>query len=288
MSAFGGRADIDRATLLTTAPQPATLLELNSRRPRLGMGAAMKVAFIFAAAASLFLSFGAVAADIAVLATGATKEIILDLIPLFEKSSGHKVIMTWTGTAGIRKRVGDGEVYDLVIVGAPVIDTFIQQGKIAPGSRTELMKSAVGVAVRAGAPKPDIGSREAMRNTLLAARSIGYSTGPSGDHVVSLIERFGITDQVKPKLRQVPTGTRIETIIATGEAEIGFQQISELIRAPGIDYIGPLPSDIQKITVYSSGIHAQARQPEAAKALVSVLSGSAAAPVIKHHGMEPP
>ena len=150
------------------------------------------------------------------------------------------------------------------------------------------MKSAVGVAVRAGAPKPDISSREAVRNTLLAARSIGYSTGPSGDHVVSLIERFGITDQVKPKLRQVPTGTRIETIIATGEAEIGFQQISELIRAPGIDYIGPLPSDIQKITVYSSGIHAQARQPEAAKVLVSVLSGSAATPVIKHHGMEPP
>ena len=103
----------------------------------------------------------------------------------------HKVVMTWTGTAGIRKRIGDGEVYDLVIVGASVIDTFIQQGKIAPGSRIELMKSAVGVAVRAGAPKPDIGSREAVKNTLLAARSIGYSTGPSGDHVVSLIERFG-------------------------------------------------------------------------------------------------
>ena len=248
----------------------------------------MKVAFLFALAASLFLSAQAVAADIAVLATGATKEIILELIPQFEKSSGHKVVTTWTGTAGIRKRIGDGEVYDLIIVGAPVIDAFIQQGKVASGSRTELMKSAVGVAVRAGAPKPDIGSPEAVRNALLTAKSIGYSTGPSGDHVLSLIERFGITDQVKPKLRQVPTGTRIETIIATGEAEIGFQQISELIRAPGIDYIGPLPSDIQKITVYSSGIHAQARQPEAAKALVSVLSGSAAAPVIKHHGMEPP
>ena len=248
----------------------------------------MKFAFLFAAAASLFLSAQAVAADIAVLAPGATKEIILELIPQFEKSSGHKVVTTWTGTAGIRKRIGDGEVYDLIIVGAPVIDAFIQQGKVVSGSRTELMKSAVGVAVRAGAPRPDIGSPEAVRNALLAAKSIGYSTGPSGDHVVSLIERFGITDQVKPKLKQIPTGTRIEAIVANGEAEIGFQQISELIRAPGIDYIGPLPSDIQKITVYSAGIHAIARQPEAARALANVLTGSTAASVIKHHGMEPP
>lgn len=248
----------------------------------------MKVAFLFAAAASLCLSFETIAADIAMLATGATKEIVLELIPQFEKSSGYKVVATWTGTEGIRKKMGDGEVYDLIIVGAPVVDTFIQQGKIAPGSRTELMKSAVGVAVRAGAPKPDIGSPQAVKKMLLAAKSIGYSTGPSGDHVVSLIERFGITDQIKPKLRQVPTGARIETIIATGEAEIGFQQISELIRAPGIDYIGPLPSDIQKITVYSAGIHASAKQPEAARALVKSLIGGTAAPVIKHHGMEPP
>lgn len=248
----------------------------------------MKVAFLFALAASLFLSVQAVAADIAVLATGATKEIILELIPQFEKSSGYKVVTTWTGTAGIRKRIGDGEVYDLIIVGAPVIDAFIQQGKVASGSRTELMKSAVGVAVRAGAPRPDIGSPEAVRNALLTAKSIGYSTGPSGDHVLSLIERFGITDQIKPKLKQVPTGARMETIIATGEAEIGFQQISELIRAPGINYVGPLPSDIQKITVYSAGIHASAKQPEAARALVNALTGSTAASVIKHHGMEPP
>jgi len=106
--------------------------------------------------------------------------------------------------------------------------------------------------------------------------------------VLSLIERFGITDQVKPKLKQVPTGARMETIIATGEAEIGFQQISELIRAPGINYVGPLPSDIQKITVYSAGIHASAKQPEAARALVNALTGSTAASVIKHYGMEPP
>jgi molybdate transport system substrate-binding protein len=250
-------------------------------------GRVMRIAFVFAAAV-LFVSSRASAADIAMLATGATKEIVLELIPQFEKSTGHKVVATWTGTAGIRKRIGDGEIYDLVIVGAPVIDSFIAQGKVVLGSRTELMKSTVGVAVRAGASKPDIGSSEAVKTMLLAAKSIGYSTGPSGDHVVSLIERFGIADQIRPKLKQVPTGARIETIIATGEAEIGFQQISELIRAPGIDYVGPLPPDIQKITVYSAGIHANAKQPEAAKALVNALAASDAAPVIKHHGMEPP
>ena len=247
----------------------------------------MRIAFVFVAAV-LFVSSRESAADIAMLATGATKEIVLELIPQFEKSTGHKVVATWTGTAGIRKRISDGEIYDLVIVGAPVIDSFIAQGKVASGSRTELMKSAVGVAVRAGAPKPNIGSSEAVKAMLLAAKSIGYSTGPSGDHVVSLIGRFGIAEQIKPKLKQVPTGVRMETIIATGEAEIGFQQISELIRAPGIDYVGPLPPDIQKITVYSAGIHANAKQPEAAKALINALTAGDAARVIKHHGMEPP
>jgi molybdate transport system substrate-binding protein len=149
------------------------------------------------------------------------------------------------------------------------------------------MKSGIGLAVRAGAPKPDISSSEALKKTLLAAKSIGYSTGPSGAHVVSLIERFGIADQIKPKLKQIPTGARIETVLASGEAEIGFQQISELIHATGIDYIGPLPSDVQLITVYSAGIQSGAKQPEAARALVKALTAPEAAAVIKRHGMEP-
>jgi molybdate transport system substrate-binding protein len=158
---------------------------------------------------------------------------------------------------------------------------------MAAGSRKDLMKSGVGVAVRAGAPKPDIGSSEALKKTLLAAKSIGYSTGPSGIHVVGLIERMGITDQVKSKLKQTPSGVRIGTIIASGEAEIGFQQVSELIHEPGIDYLGPLPADVQKITVYSAGIHSEAKQPDAAKELIKVFTVPAAAAVIKMHGMEP-
>ena len=249
----------------------------------------MKRQFIVAAAASIILCGVASAAEIKVLASGATKEAYVELVPEFEKSSGHKVVTTWTGSANIKKQIAAGEVYDLVIVPGPVIDGFIKQGKVVPGSRVDLMKSGIGVGVRAGAPKPDISSSEGLKKTVLAAKSIGYSTGPSGVYVVSLFERMGIGDQVKPKLKlkQVPSGVRIGTFITSGEAEIGFQQISELIHAPGVDYLGPLPPDVQKITVFSAGIHSGAKQPEAAKGLIKILTSPAAASVIKKHGMEP-
>lgn len=247
----------------------------------------MKLGYILVAAASLFHLNIAHAAEITVLASGATKEVITELVPQFEKSSGHKVAITWTGTANIKKRIAAGEVYDLVIVGGPVIDAFSQQGKVVPGSRVDLMKSGVGVAVRTGAPKPDIGSSEALKKTLLGAKTIGYSSGPSGDYVVSLIERMGIADQTKPKMKQVPSGTRISTMIESGEVEIGFQQISELIHEKGIDYLGPLPPEVQKITVFSAGLHASGKEQETAKTLVKALKSPDAATVIKAHGMEP-
>ena len=247
----------------------------------------MRLGIILAATATILLPNLASAAEIKVLASGATKDAYVELVPEFEKSSGHRVVTTWTGSANIRKQIAAGEVYDLVIVGGPEIDAFIQEGKVVPGSRVDLMKSGVGVGVRAGAPKPDISSSEALKKTVLSAKSIGYSTGPSGDYVVSLFERVGIADEVKPKLKQVPSGARIGTFIMSGEAEIGFQQISELIHAPGVDYLGPLPPDVQKITVYSSGIHSGAKQPEAAKELVKFLTAPPAASVIKKHGMDP-
>ena len=247
----------------------------------------MKFGFIVATAVGLFISGAASAAEIKVIASGATKEIINEILPTFEKNSGHKVAIEFTGTANIKKRIAAGETYDLVIVGAPEIDAFAQQGKIASGTRTDLMKSGVGVAVRSGASKPDIGSSEALKKTLLAAKSIGYSSGPSGDHMVNLVERMGIADQVKPKMKQVPSGSRISTMIESGEAEIGFQQISELIHENGIDYIGPLPSEVQKITVYAAGLHTGAREPEAAKALVKALAAPDAATLVKAHGMVP-
>ena len=247
----------------------------------------MEYKHVVAVALSLFVSATASAAEIKVLASGATKEVIDEVIPEFEKASGHKVTIIFTGAAKIKERIAAGEVYDVVIVGGPVVDAFIQQGRMVPGSRTDLMKSGIGVAVRAGGAKPDIRSSEALKRTVLAAKSIGYSSGPSGDYVITLVQRMGIADQVKPKMKQVPSGARISTMIESGEVEIGFQQISELIHEKGINYLGPLPAEIQKITVFSAGLHTDANEPEAAKALVKALRSPDAATVIKAHGMEP-
>jgi molybdate transport system substrate-binding protein len=253
----------------------------------IGWESIMKFGLIVTAVAGLLLSYAASAAEIHVLASGAIKEAFLELTPQFEKSSGHKVVTTWSGTAAIKKRISAGEVYDLVIIPGPDIDAFIKQGKIRPGSLVNLMKSGVGVAVRAKAPRPDISSSDALKKTLLAAKSIGYSTGPSGVYMAGLFERLGVADQIKPKLKQTPSGVRISTLIASGEAEIGFHQISELIHSPEIDYIGPLPAELQKITIFSAGIHSGAKQPEAAKDLVKFLTAPAAAPAIRKNGMEP-
>jgi molybdate transport system substrate-binding protein len=146
-----------------------------------------------------------------------------------------------------------GETYDLLIMSAPSIDEHIKDGKVVPGSRVDLARSGIGVGVKAGAPKPDIGTTEALKKTLLAAKSIGYSTGPSGVYMVALFQRMGIADEITHKLKQTPTGVFVGSIIASGEAEIGFQQVSELSHFAGVDYVGALPADIQQFTTFSSG-----------------------------------
>jgi molybdate transport system substrate-binding protein len=170
---------------------------------------------------------------------------------------------------------------------APSIDEHIKDGKVMPGSRVDLAKSGVGVAVKAGAPKPDISTTEALKKALLAAKSIGYSTGPSGVYMIGLFQRLGIADEVKPKLKQTPTGVFVGSIIASGEAEIGFQQVSELSHFAGIDFIGPLPADIQRFTTFASGIMAGAKEADAAKALVKFITSPTAAAAYKKRGMEP-
>ncbi|SRR6266508_1121018 len=239
------------------------------------------------AASILICTSMAQATEIKVLASNALKEAYLELVPGFEKASEHKVVTTWSGTNDILKRMAAGETYDLVIMAGPAIDDLIKQGKIVPGSRVDLAKSGVGVAVRAGAPKPDISSGDALKRALLAAKSIAYSSGPSGVYIAGLFQRLGIADELKPKIKQTQPGNPVGEVIARGEAEIGFQQISELLPIAGIDYIGPLPPDVQHVTVFSGGIHTGAKQPDAAKALVKFITAPAAAPVIKKKGMEP-
>ena len=242
---------------------------------------------IIAATGTLLLSSLADAAELKVLSTQATEEAYRELVPQFEKDTGHKVTTVFTGTLDANKRLAAGETYDLLIMSGPSIDEHIKAGKVVPGSRVDLAKSGVGVGVKAGAPKPDISTTEALKKTLLAAKSIGYSTGPSGVYVIGLFQRMGIADEVKGKLKQTPTGVFVGSIIASGEAEIGFQQVSELSHFAGVDYVGPLPADTQPFTTFSSGIVAGTKESDAAKALVKFITAPAAAAAFKKRGMEP-
>jgi len=247
----------------------------------------MKTAAVIAAASASLLSGMGIAAEIRVLSTQATQEAYLELVAQFEKASGHKVKTMFTGTLNVQKRLADGETCDLIIMASPAIDEQIQLGKAVAGSRVDIAKSGAGLAVRNGAAKPDIGSVDALKKTLLAAKSIGYSTGPSGVYMLSVFEKLGIGDQVKGKLKQTSSGVFVGTLLASGEAEVGFQQISELVHFPGIDYVGPLPGELQRMTVFSAGVHAGAKQAEAARALVKFITAPAAAAVIRKHGLEP-
>ena len=243
--------------------------------------------FFAAAAGALLLSSMAQAAEIKVLSTQATEEAYRELVPQFEKATGHKVTTVFTGTLDANKRLAAGETYDMLIMSSGSIDEHLKSGKLAPGSRVDLAKSGVGIAVRAGAQKPDISTVEALKKTLLNAKSIGYSTGPSGIYLITLFDKLGIADAVKPKLKQTPTGVFVGSFIANGDAEIGFQQVSELSHFKGIDYVGPLPADVQRYTTFSSGIVAATKEAEAAKALVKFLTAPAAAPAYKTRGMDP-
>jgi len=247
----------------------------------------MKTRIALAAASMLLASVAARADEIKVLASGALQEIGHELLPQFEKASGHKVTVTWTGTVKIKERIEAGEVFDLVIVGAPEVEKYMADGKMLAGTRVDLAKSGVGVAVKAGAPKPNISSGEAVKKAILTAKAVAYSSGPSGVYVQALFQKLGIAEEIKAKSKQTPPGSRVGQYLARGEAELGFQQISELMHEPGVDYVGPLPPDIQNYTNYSSGIGSAAKSQVAARSLQAFLSAPAAAEVIRKNGMEP-
>jgi molybdate transport system substrate-binding protein len=240
-----------------------------------------------AAAAITLCSQVVQSAEIKVIAANAVKSGYADLVSDFEKLSGHKVTTTWTGTVNATKRVSDGEVYDLVIVGSSSIDQLIGAGKLAQGSRADFAKSGVGVASRTGWAKPDVSTTEAVKAAVLAADSIVYSAGPSGAYVGELLKKLGIAEQVASKVKQPASGAEAAAILARGEADFGFAQVSEFLNAPGLVDLGPLPTDIQNFTIYSIGLHAAAPSADAAKALVNHLKASGATPAIKKMGMDP-
>jgi molybdate transport system substrate-binding protein len=216
--------------------------------------------------------------------SAAFKEAYLELVPQFERATGHKVESLWVPSVQMMSRLRGGETVDLVILSAASLEELRKAGLIS--ERTDLARSGIGVAVKSGARKPDLSSGEAVKQAVLAAKGIAYSTGPSGIYLIKLFERMGIAEAIKSKVKQVQ-GEPAGGVVARGEAEIAFQQVSELLPVPGIDFVGPLPADIQQITVFSAGLHVAAKQPDAARALVKFLTAPAAAPAIRKKGMEP-
>jgi molybdate transport system substrate-binding protein len=238
-----------------------------------------------AAALAAFMAPAAGAKEIKVIASNAVREPYPELIPIFEKETGDRVTVDWGGTVDIVKRIAGGEVADIVVIPAGRIDDFVKQGKLA--GRVDLAKSGVGVAVRAGAARPDISSAAALKNTLLAAKSIVLSSGPSSVYLPTLFQKMGIADALKPKITQIGPGLGVGDAIARGEGEIGFTQMSELMSVKGVEYLGPLPAEVQFVTVFAAGVHTAAPAPDAARALLKFLTGPEAAQVLRHHGLEP-
>jgi len=237
--------------------------------------------------AALSVSAVVEAAEIRVLSTVGVQPATPEIIAQFEGATGHRIAVTYGLAAVLKTKFLEGEPADVLILTSPIVDDLVQQGKVAPGSKVDIGRSGVGVGVKAGAPKPDISTPEALKNAVLAAKSIGYSkAGASGVVFARVLERLGIAEQVKAKYRD--TGTRAGEMLASGEIELGAAQIPELMAVPGVEVVGPLPADLQTITIFSVALATEAREAEAAKAFIQFLSGPRAAPVYKAKGLAGP
>ena len=239
------------------------------------------------AALLLVQATASTAAEIKVISSTGMSTMMKDLIPAFERASGHKVAISYDTSNIIMGRIKSGETADLIILTGPVIDDLTKQGKVSAGSRADLAKSGIGVVVKTGAPKPDISTADAFKRALIGAKSVTYTaTGASGIYFAGITEKLGIGEQVKAKAK-TPAGGHVAELVAKGEAELGVQMISELRGVPGTEYIGPLPGDLQMFTVFSAGLFAGTKQADPAKALVHFLTTPDAARVYKAGGMEP-
>jgi molybdate transport system substrate-binding protein len=237
--------------------------------------------------AAVLMASAAQAVEINVIASTAMREVLEELVPMFERASGHKVVLSFQSGSLLPVKVKEGAQADLVVTTPATIDELVAAGKVVANTRVDFVRSGAGVAVRAGVPKPDISTPAAFKNALLAAKSVGYSQGPSGVHFMDVLTRLGIADQVKAKGVVPPLGTRVGTLIAKGEAEIGVQQITELIQIPGIDFLGPLPKELQANIIYATATPTSAKERDAAAALVRFLASEPALPIIRKLGLDP-
>jgi molybdate transport system substrate-binding protein len=232
----------------------------------------------------------AAASEIKVLTAGAYRQVVDALVPDFEKQTGNKVTVDNGTTGELTKRIDGGEAFDVLVITPAVVDQMIASGKLSPGSRVMLARVGVGVVVKEGAAKPDISTVEAFKKALLDAKSVAYidpaSGGSSGIYVDKLLVTLGIADQIKPKAK-LKQGGHVADLIASGEAELGIHQISEIVPVKGVTLVGPLPKEIQSTTTYAAGLSASAKDKDAATELIKYLSGPDAAAVLKSKGMDP-
>lgn len=248
---------------------------------------ASTVLWILVAAPSVAFS-----SNLKVLSGSGVQPVMIEIIPQFERTSGHKVTFDYGTVGGMADRVQKGEVANVVIASGPQIETLEKQGKVTAGSRADLAKTGVGLFVRKGAPKPDISSVEAFKRTMLAAKSIGWNDPAAGApvsiYMLDALERLGIATEMKPKTTTFKTRSERFEAVARGDVEIGFNQISEIVSAPGVDLVGPLPAAIQHYTLFTAGIVANSKDQEAAKALLQFITSPASRAVMKTKGFEMP
>ncbi len=217
----------------------------------------------------------------------ATRLVLAELSAAWEQRSGWRVDMESVGGVDAARRVQAGEPFDLVVLACDAIDKLAAAGWVRPGSKVELVHSRVAVAVRAGARRPDIGSEEALRQAVLAASTVGYSTGPSGLALVELFERWGIARELAQRMVQAPPGVPVGALVARGDVALGFQQLSELLHLPGIDVIGPMPQPVQITTTFCGALCEGSREPDAVRGLLEFMVSPEADEAKRRHGMEP-
>lgn len=227
------------------------------------------------------------AVSLTMLSSMATRPLLTDLMAELGGRTPCAVQLESAGGVDVARRVQDGEAVDLVVLAAGAIEQLIDSGRLLAGSRVDVVRSGMGVAVQTGHRRPDIGSEAAVRAAVLGAATIGYSTGPSGKYLVSLFERWGIAQQIAKRIVQAAPGVPVASMVARGDVELGFQQLSELLGVPGIAVLGPLPPEIQHITVFAAAVSATCTRPDTARALLDLLAGPQALVSKRRHGMEP-
>jgi molybdate transport system substrate-binding protein len=239
-------------------------------------------------ALAIFAAGAANAAEIKVFASNALKTALEELAPQFEKATEHKLTFNFNAAAMLKAEIEKGAAFDLAILGGPAADDLIKQGKLVAATRTEIARSVAGLAVKKGAPKPDISTTEAFKHALIDAKSICYvEQGATGIYLKGLLERLGIAEQLKAKTKLLPPSNPAAHAVANGEAEIGMTQISEILPYAGAELVGPLPAEIGLYSVYPAAVGAGAKEPDAAKALIKFLAAPAAIPVFRSKGLEP-